>query len=102
MSREPVEISDNIEMNQFRVVEKRTLKALNERRGAGKKQYRVNGSSLVKFNTFSNATMYHAISLKQSTRKYVHLSIRTQSNRGHSKGKLSLFSSICMFQICLV
>ncbi|XP_022320066.1 glycine receptor subunit alpha-3-like [Crassostrea virginica] len=35
MSREPVEISDNIEMNQFRVVEKRTLKALNERRGAG-------------------------------------------------------------------
>lgn len=31
----PVEISDNIEMNQFRVVEKRTLKTLNERRGAG-------------------------------------------------------------------
>ncbi|XP_062602282.1 glycine receptor subunit alpha-3-like [Saccostrea cucullata] len=31
----PVEISDNIEMNQFRVVEKHTLKTLNERRGAG-------------------------------------------------------------------
>lgn len=34
----PVEISDNIEMNQFRVVEKRTLKTLNERRGAGEKE----------------------------------------------------------------
>lgn len=32
----PVEISDNIEMNQFRVVKKKTLKTLNERRGAGK------------------------------------------------------------------
>ncbi|XP_056013023.1 glycine receptor subunit alpha-3-like [Ostrea edulis] len=31
----PVEISDNIEMNQFRVVKKKTLKTLNERRGAG-------------------------------------------------------------------
>lgn len=34
----PVEISDNIEMNQFRVVEKRTLKTLNERRGAGENE----------------------------------------------------------------
>lgn len=37
----PVEISDNIEMNQFRVVEKRTLKTLNERRGAGEKEYLI-------------------------------------------------------------